>query len=768
LNSILPVPQEVRVGRGFFKALGKTICFGPDVPAREKQIFCSLFSCCDKGPSLKIPFAVAIKDPKQEIQESYLRRLRYVEFHGYCLIVNPSSLTLVANSKAGLFYGYQTLSQVVAKSGANRVVKAVEIIDYPLIEHRGIMIDVARQVESINYLKKLVTFMGEYKLNQLYLYLENKMRYYKHPEVAHPMAYNKTEMESLIREAAKHYVEIIPMPATFGHMESFLKHPSYSHLGEGESREVICPQNREAVKFVTDCLEELCCLFPGSHIHLSGDEVFHMGLCPKCRLIAERDGKARLYADYINRLCQVVHRHGKRPIIWADMVKSYPECLNLLSRDIILTDWQYGAMDGRREQTIKHWQRAGFDVAIAPAVLVDAVSTAPKEQIQRNVPYYHRYPGLWGSIGCIWEPRTQTLSVTHLPIASQANFSWNTWGTQPWSAMAFSSKSVYGANISRAYTNLSVIAFETRQRETKMAYYYPLDFVCRDLRIYASLKKPVWRENAVRQAVKGLYYLQRCKRQVKKNKEDLLDIEATGQLALLLAKAPLIIYDIAGVSRKKTIRKKDIETALKNLKELRTLYLRTLNLMHIAWNRTRKHGDANFDLWFSSPLGYQMRSIGEIEDVLKKALKGHSHGFEIGGRVVIQIEFRNLFDEPWIVRPHIYFSSDKICWQEIFFKSIPLWMRKEMRVNLMPINIEDANFIKIVPASYSCFPPNRDWTKAIKIALLRTLRVGDGLKDVVFDEEIQLLPEHGYTVRLIKADEEQLLYMLKKEIISGE
>lgn len=58
--------------------------------------------------------------------------------------------------------------------------------------------------------------------------------------------------------------------------------------------------------------------------------------------MADREGKSRLFVDYVKAMCDIVHRLGKTPVIWADIILKYPEALDELPDDLIFVDWNYG------------------------------------------------------------------------------------------------------------------------------------------------------------------------------------------------------------------------------------------------------------------------------------------------------------------------------------------------------------------------------------------------------------------------------------------
>ncbi len=272
---------------------------------------------------------------------------------GYFLDVTAKEINIKAVSLKGIFYGIQTLIQLINK----KTIPCVEVIDYPALEIRGIFIHCVpdlrwypgSQTPKLEYLKGLIKQLSQYKINTLIIEYGDKFSYEKHPALNHKAAFTKDEIRELVDFADKYYIEIIPLLQSLGHLDYLLQHKEYAHLKEGgkEGRQT-CPLNPGSFKLFTELAEEIIELHPETkHFHIGADETRELGDCPKCKEEVKRVGKDGLYVNHVNKICHWVKERGKIPIIWDDILCRYPETVDILDKDAIIMYWDYCAISKR-------------------------------------------------------------------------------------------------------------------------------------------------------------------------------------------------------------------------------------------------------------------------------------------------------------------------------------------------------------------------------------------------------------------------------------
>jgi len=233
---------------------------------------------------------------------------------GYFLNTSDNKITISANTPTGLFYGIQTLIQLLpAETGTPLQLRGCNIMDKPAFAWRGTMLDPARHMIPVEYIKKHMDMMAMYKLNTLHLHLTDdqgwRIQINKYPrltEIAskrnetligwqgnyknfsdfkfdgkpHSGFYTQDELRDLVAYAKAREITIVPEIEMPGHSQCVLaayptlackpgKYEVATYWGVFE--DIICP-TREAIEFYTNVLEEVCDIFPGTYIHIGGDE----------------------------------------------------------------------------------------------------------------------------------------------------------------------------------------------------------------------------------------------------------------------------------------------------------------------------------------------------------------------------------------------------------------------------------------------------------------------------------------------------------------
>ncbi|HHN46589.1 MAG TPA: hypothetical protein ENN09_04030, partial [Planctomycetes bacterium] len=163
-------------------------------------------------------------------------------------------------------------------------------------------------------------------------------------ELRAPTACSEDEVNKIIGRAAELDMEIVPLVQTFGHLEFVLKHKRFRNLREkAEFLMDICPLHADALPLVLGLIDDLLRLHPAiRRIHLGGDEVWSLGSCERCGPFEQKNGKAALYLHHAAPIIEAVKGRGLVPMLWDDMMRSWPiPELNRLS-GVQLVVWRYG------------------------------------------------------------------------------------------------------------------------------------------------------------------------------------------------------------------------------------------------------------------------------------------------------------------------------------------------------------------------------------------------------------------------------------------
>ena len=327
-------------------------------------------------------------------------------------------------------------------------------LDYQI---RAVQVDLARQMETVPFLKGFIDFIAENHYNTLFLYLEWRIRT-KTFDIGKNDGYTAEELREIIDYAALRGIDVIPGLATLGHAEQVLRQKKYASCSEcrdnvpgrfGHTTTMdFCPSLAETREFLDSYLSDAAEIFTETpYFHVGGDEVFNMAYCSECRKKAtDLAAEGRLYLEHFQFVHQVVTKLGKRMMLWDDMFEYYPEILPEMPRDIIMVNWQY--QENVRSylghfcnlcfyELFPQYDKYGFDYLTGPADFswnnVDT-STVHGDN-------YHPLGGLLTS----WEKSTSLL-YKYFPTMAAAGQLWGHAGNDGASAMDIALRQLFGVD----------------------------------------------------------------------------------------------------------------------------------------------------------------------------------------------------------------------------------------------------------------------------------------------------------------------------------
>lgn len=270
---------------------------------------------------------------------------------GYILEINSKGATITARAEAGLFYGCQTLEQLLEDSrDFHKEIPPMKIVDYPAIAYRAVHLDTKHHLDRMDYYYRMVDKLARYKVNAIIWELEDKLRFTRRPEVAAPNAISKQEMQALCRYAKERNVEISPLVQGLGHAGFVLKH--HWELRENPASDwEFCPSDPRTYEVQFDLyLDALEAMPYGKYLHVGGDEITAIGIDDRCK--ATGKSAFELQMIWLKKVCQFAVDHGRTPIFWDDMPLKYAGI------------WELTLSDKTEEEVAKEWNIDKLDKAI--------------------------------------------------------------------------------------------------------------------------------------------------------------------------------------------------------------------------------------------------------------------------------------------------------------------------------------------------------------------------------------------------------------------
>ena len=245
---------------------------------------------------------------------------------GYVLTINNGEVVIEARGEAGLFYGCQTLEQLLEDARDYQTpIPACRITDSPDYVYRAVHFDTKHHLDHIGYYYESIDRLARYKINAITWEFEDKLGYQTQPLIGAPQAISIDEMAALTKYARARNIEITPLVQGLGHATFILKHQEYAHLREIENnRWAFCPLHEGGYQVLFDLYREAIEATPGSkYFHIGGDEIGNIGLCHRCKPTADKKGKFELNLYWMNRVSEFLVEQGRVPIFWGDMPFQY-------------------------------------------------------------------------------------------------------------------------------------------------------------------------------------------------------------------------------------------------------------------------------------------------------------------------------------------------------------------------------------------------------------------------------------------------------------
>ena len=354
---IIPRPLTVAEGKGSFPITSRTVIAAPELLRTSAEIFAE-----DLARALGVKTAVVTDgNAGRAIRLAVDTSLEKEE---YLLAVTRKGVTIRGGTPQGVFYGLQSLLQLVVANAGD--IPAVVVQDKPCMAYRGAMLDACRHFFPVEAVKRYIDLLALHKLNRFHWHLTDDQgwrieikRYPRLTEIGswrretlvglmpkkgeemqfdgRPYGgyYTQDQIREVVAYAAARYIEVIPEIEMPGHgLGALTAYPWLGCTGGpyevwtrwGISEDVYCAGKDTTYEFIEHVLEEVIGLFPSRLIHIGGDECpkHRWKECPACRgRIAEEnleDEKA-LQSYFVRRIEKWLQAHGREIIGWDEILE---------------------------------------------------------------------------------------------------------------------------------------------------------------------------------------------------------------------------------------------------------------------------------------------------------------------------------------------------------------------------------------------------------------------------------------------------------------
>ena len=239
---------------------------------------------------------------------------------GYILVVKDKQITITSRGEAGLFYGCQTVQQLLEDAHDQGIeIPSCIITDYPGVAYRAVHLDLRFHLDAGHFYYALIDRLAKVKVNAIIVELEDKLRYKRAPVVGAANSISIEEFAAISRYAHERNIDISPLIQGLGHAGHILKHKEYKQLRDDpESDWAFDALNPETYKLQFALYEDAMEATPyGKYLHVGGDEVYNLGKSELARKSGMKPVELQLY--WLNKVTDYLNKRGRKPICWDDM-----------------------------------------------------------------------------------------------------------------------------------------------------------------------------------------------------------------------------------------------------------------------------------------------------------------------------------------------------------------------------------------------------------------------------------------------------------------
>lgn len=352
---IIPQPEQMDVKSGTFSVNENTVVYLPG--AETKYLLLAELINSNLSAYAGKELSVVTDLPQQNAIRFELEDPRpATNPEAYKLQVNKEGVEIKASSDTGLFYGLQSLLQLITPQG----LPYITIQDEPRFKYRGMHLDVSRNFFSKEFVMKLIDLMAFYKLNTFHWHLTDgagwRIQLDKYPKLTTDAAfrnqadwktwwdgdrkfvpegtegayggyYTKDDIREVVAYAKSKHINVIPEIEMPGHSEEvFVAYPALCCTGKPYTSSDFCVGNEDAFTFIENVLTEVMELFPSEYIHVGGDEAGKTAwkTCPKCKKRMQQENLKNvdeLQSYLIRRVEKFLNEHGRKLIGWDEILE---------------------------------------------------------------------------------------------------------------------------------------------------------------------------------------------------------------------------------------------------------------------------------------------------------------------------------------------------------------------------------------------------------------------------------------------------------------
>lgn len=266
---------------------------------------------------------------------------------GYMLDISPDEIFILGNDYAGIYYGVQTLRQLIHKEYNEIVAPSLTIRDTPKYKWRGYQLDISRNpLPKMDYFKQIIKTLGLYKINMLTLYTEPQVfKSQKYPNLGNPeSALSPEQITELVHFAQFHNVELVGNFQSFGHWDKVLSATDKDVIENENNPTSLSPVKEKTYEVLSNLYAEIAPAYLSEFFNINCDEPIDLGKGTSA-LSVSPGHEAELWLAHINRLYKIFMPYQKHLMAWSDVPLKYERIIPDLPKDLTIMNYSNQLQD---------------------------------------------------------------------------------------------------------------------------------------------------------------------------------------------------------------------------------------------------------------------------------------------------------------------------------------------------------------------------------------------------------------------------------------
>lgn len=379
-DQLLPAPQSVRYGTDTLALRGLVITFA-STPSSEDRFAAEELA---RGLAEKTGDRLPVVAASNSAHAIVLKRTGAVDAlpvpgemagpdsrESYRLTVDARGVEITGRSSAAVFYGVQTLLQLVNGAGNAATFPEVTIQDWPSLPYRATLIDVGSEgpMSTVAQIEKQLDLIAQHKGNQYFFYCETCVQLDGYPLLNPEAHFTKDQVRQIIDYGRQRHIDIVPAIELFGHLHNLFRIEKYSDLADFPHGGEFNPSNPKVKALLLDWISQISALFPSPFVDIGFDETFSI------QKAAEQAGAGatpvKLFIDQLRLVTDLFQARGKHVMAYADIMVKFPGIIPQLPPGLIALPWYY---DAKPDPEYRQWLDPLVEHHV-PHIVVSGVSS---------------------------------------------------------------------------------------------------------------------------------------------------------------------------------------------------------------------------------------------------------------------------------------------------------------------------------------------------------------------------------------------------------